>query len=147
MHGGSRLERRGGHLAAKEWGKCERRIVMGGVLYPDGRRTEDGWPSHSPSAQWKDGDGGSHRRASQIFPEVFTRDALTVRRAIERMTVPMRDVVWLVYVTGNGVAKRVRDDAGMGRDRFYDLLGRALDVVEAQLEQEAAREDGNADLS
>jgi hypothetical protein len=72
---------------------------------------------------------------------VFTRDALSVRRAIERMTAPMRVVLWLVYVRGGGVAKRVRDESGMGRDRFYDLLSRALDVVETQIEGETQREE------
>ena len=127
-----RLESRWGHHAARAWGDCERRIHLGGRVFPDGGMIVDGWPPTSPSAQWREGDGGSHRRHVQKVAEVYdTPEALVVSRAVATMPATMRGVLWLVYVEGRGVAKRVRDDSGLARDRFYILLGCALDLIEA----------------
>lgn len=127
-----RLETRWGHQAARQWGEDERRIQIGGKVYADGFRVVDGWPSHSPAMQWKDGDGGSHKRSSQHFAEVWTTDdAWRTRVAYEHMPEPMRAIMWLVYVEGGGVPKRVRERAGISRDAFYNVLWCCLDMVEA----------------
>lgn len=131
-----RLENRPGHHCAREWGVVERRIALGGRVYPDGHMVVDGWPPRSPSAQWKDGDGGTHKELRQVFPEVHTQDSLLVARALERMTGLQRALMWLVYVEGRGYLKGVRDESGLSRDRFYAVLGTALDVVEASIEPE-----------
>ncbi len=127
-----RMESRWGHQAARAWGDCERRIHLGGRVYPDGGRVVDGWPPVSPCAQWKDGEGVSHRQHRQRFLEVFeTQEALLVSRVLVNMPASMRCVLWLVYVEGRGAAKRVREEAGMGRDRFYNTLATALDMIES----------------
>lgn len=128
-----RLENRPGHHCAREWGNVERRIAIGGKVYPDGGMVVDGWPPRSPSAQWKDGDGGTHRELRQVFPEVHNQDSLMVARALDRMTVVQRALMWLVYVEGRGYLKGVRDESGLSRDRFYAVLGTALDVVEMEI--------------
>lgn len=125
-----RLEQRKGHMAALEWGECQRRITLGGKVFADGHQIVDGWPSRSPSAQWRDGDSGNHKTVSQVFPEVFTQGALVVRQAMEHMSPVAKGVMWLVYVEGYGSPKRVREMANMSRDRFYASLGCAIDQVE-----------------
>ena len=78
----SRLENRAGHKLARQWGDDQRRISLGGKVFADGGQIVDGWPSKSPVSSWNEGDGGSHKKASQVFPEVFTADGLIVRRAV-----------------------------------------------------------------
>ena len=98
----------------------------------------DGWPPTSPSAQWREGDGGSHRRHVQRFAEVYdTPEALIVSRSVATMPAAMRGVLWLVYVEGRGIAKRVRDDSGLARDRFYSMLSCALDIIESNQPDES----------
>lgn len=126
----SRLENRTGHKMARCWGDDQRRITLGGKVFADGRQVVDGWPSKSPVSSWNEGDGGSHKKAAQVFPEVWTEDGVIVRRALEQMTEIQRLVMWAVYVEGYGSAKRGRFEIHIGRNRFYDELDRALSIIE-----------------
>jgi len=127
----SRLETRVGHKMARAWGDDQRRISLGGKVYPDGQQVVDGWPSRSPSAQWRDGDSGGHKKAVQVFPEVWSLDGVVVRRAIEEMTERQRAILWAVYVEGHGSAKRGRFEVECGRNAFYADLDRALNLIGA----------------
>lgn len=126
----SRLETRAGHRMARQWGDDQRRITLGGKVFADGQQVVDGWPSKSPVSQWNEGDGGSHKKAAQVFPEVFTADGLVVRQALEHMTEIQRFILWAVYVEGAGYAKRARFEVHIGRNKFYDELDRALSTIE-----------------
>jgi hypothetical protein len=129
----SRLENRAGHKMARQWGDDQRRISLGGKVFADGGQIVDGWPSKSPVSSWNEGDGGSHKKAAQVFPEVFTAEGLTVRRALESMTETQRFILWAVYVEGYGSAKRGRFEVHIGRNRFYDELDRALTAIESEV--------------
>jgi len=119
-----------GHDLAQAWASDQRRITLGGRVFADGGVEVDGWPGRSPSAQWKEGDGGSHKKATQVFPEVWSAEGLTVRRAIERMSEIERAVLWSVYVEGYGSARRGRFQTMMPRNAFYDHLAHALATIE-----------------
>jgi len=127
----SRLETRAGHRMARNWGDDQRRISLGGKVFADGGQIVDGWPSRSPSAQWKDGDSGGYKQAVQVFPEVWSLDGLVVRRAVEDMTERQRAILWAVYVEGRGSAKRARFEVECGRNVFYSELDHALTLVES----------------
>lgn len=132
-----RLETRLGHYCARCWGDVERRIAIGGKVYPDGGMVVDGWPSTSPSAQWKEGDGGSHRSHRQHFEEVHTRESLVVVRAMVDMTELERLILRLVYVEGRGAPKVVwAVNKVIGRNRLYELLHGALARIELLAEEE-----------
>lgn len=134
-----RLQTRAGHYCARIWGDVERRIAIGGRVYPDGGMVIDGWPPNSPSAQWKEGDGGSHRKHTQKFAEVHTRESLLVARALDGMTELERLVMRLVYVEGHGVPKAVWvANAAIGRNRLYEILHSCVTQIEAE---EAKTED------
>lgn len=134
----TRLENRVGHYLARRWGEVQRRIAIGGVVYPDGQMVVDGWSSRSPSAQWKDNSGGaSYRKPSQPFPEVHDRDSIIVARCIDQMTEPQRIVLWIVYVEGRGIAKAAwLARPGISRDAVYRLLHESLDIIEKNDGQE-----------
>ena len=127
----SRLEKRVGHRIAKGWGEDQRRIALGGKVFPDGGQIVDGWPRLSASSRWNEGDGGSHKRAALVFPEVWSLDGLTVRRAIEDMTERQRAILWAVYVEGRGSAKAGRFEVMCGRNAFYADLDHALTLIES----------------
>ena len=126
-----RKEKRAGHRAAIEWGIDQRRIAIGGKVYPDGGMVVDGWPSKSPSGNWPDGDKGSHKKAVQVFHEVWSNYGYIVRRAVERMSERQREVLWATYVEGAGNAKRGRFVVLCGRNAFYDELDRVLTIIES----------------
>ena len=127
----SRLETRAGHRMARNWGDDQRRISLGGKVFADGGQIVDGWPSKSPVSSWNEGDGGSHKKAAQVFPEVWSLDGLVVRRAVEDMTERQRAILWAVYVEGRGSAKRARFEVECGRNVFYSELDHALTLVES----------------
>lgn len=132
-----RLENRLGHYLARRWGEVERRIAIGGRVYPDGGMVVDGWPPSSPSAQWKEGDGGSHHKAVQVFAEVHNRESIIVARAVEGMTELQRLVMWLVYVEGRGAAKAAwAENPTLGRDQVYRLLHECVSRIEEMDVQE-----------
>lgn len=132
-----RLENRVGHYLARRWGDVERRIVLGGRVYPDGHMVVDGWPPRSPGAQWKDGDSGTHKELRQVFPEVHTRESIVVARAHAQMSELQRLVMRLVYVEGMGNAKSAwAANPGIGRDAVYRLLHGCMDLIESEDGQE-----------
>jgi DNA-directed RNA polymerase specialized sigma24 family protein len=132
-----RLETRIGHYLARQWGEVERRIAIGGKVYPDGGIVVDGWPSHSPSAQWKEGDAGSHRKPTQVFQEVHNADSIRVAQAVTAMSELQRLVMRLVYVEGHGHAKSAWiANPGIGRDAVYRILHECMSVIEAESPQE-----------
>lgn len=128
-----RKEKRAGHRAAIQWGIDQRRIAIGGKVYPDGGMIVDGWPAKSPTGNWRDGDSGSHKKAVQVFPEVWSPYGVIVRRAVERLTERQREVLWATYVEGAGSAKRGRFSVLCGRNAFYDELDRCLTVIETAM--------------
>lgn len=131
--GRPRLQNRTGHYCARIWGEVERRIAIGGVVYPDGGMVVDGWPPSSPSAQWKEGDGGSHRRHTQKFAEVHNRESLLVARATASMTELERMVLRMVYVEGRGVPKAVwMANTAIGRNKLYEVLHSCMAHIEAE---------------
>ena len=128
-----RLQNRMGHYCARIWGDVERRIAIGGKVFPDGGMVVDGWPPTSPSAQWKEGDGGSHRRHVQKFAEVHNRESLLVARAAAGMTELERLVMWMVYVEGRGVPKAVwTENPAIGRNKLYEVLHSCMTQIEAE---------------
>ncbi|MEY4402302.1 MAG: hypothetical protein RIR91_337 [Verrucomicrobiota bacterium] len=137
----TRLQNRTGHYLAREWGEVERRIALGGVVYPDGGMVIDGWPQTSPCAQWNSGDGGSSgpRKHVQHFAEVHTRESVLVCRALARMTELERLILRLVYVEGRGAPKTVwLATTAIGRNKLYEVLHGAL----SRIEEEGDREEG-----
>lgn len=135
-----RLENRTGHYLARRWGEVERRIAVGGRVYPDGGMVVDGWPPSSPSAQWKEGDGGSHHKAVQVFAEVHNRESIIVARAVGSMTEFQRLVMWLVYVEGRGVPKTVwLENDSIGRNKLYEVLHTCVSLIE-EMDEEGGRD-------
>lgn len=126
----SRLESRDGHKIAKIWADDQRRILLGGKVYADGYQVVDGWPQLSATSRWNEGDGGSYKAVKQHFPEVYSKEGLIVRRAIETMTERQRAILWAVYVEGRGRAKAGRFEIHCGRNVFYADLDHALTLIE-----------------
>lgn len=122
-----------GHLL-RTWAKEYRRILRGGIHYPDGTWHVDGWPPLSPAGKLKDeGEGLGQGEIRQYFAEVYSKDALDIRRAMVGMPEELRLVIILRYVVRKE-AKVCADSMDISRARYFILLESAHSYLRGRLD-------------
>lgn len=122
-----------GHLL-RVWAREYRRILRGGIRYPDGSWHVDGWPPLSPSGKLKDeAEGASQGRIVQYFAEVYSLDALVMRQAMVGMPEDLRTVIILRYVVQEQ-AKACAESMDISRARYFQLLESAHSYLRGRLD-------------
>lgn len=79
---------------------------------------------------------GSFTAREQVFPELFTGDALLVNRAVKAMRPELRILMDLHYTMGRGAMRRA-EQLGIPKRRYLDRLRAAKRFVETYLVEHA----------
>ena len=118
----------------REWARQYRRIWLGGVVYPDGQFTPDGWPTTTILGKLREErDGATQGRVSQHFDEVYHGDGLLVWRAMERMPIGPRSVIYCKYLCRDLVRTQA-DEIGISVATYWAMLDRAYYFLAGRLD-------------
>lgn len=103
------------------WAIQYRRLLLGGRRFPDGSWHIDGWPSISINGRLqRQAEGASQVQSRQNFAEVYSEEALIMRRAMVGMAEAHWHIVVLIYVLHRSDRRAARE-LHLGRDPYRDL--------------------------
>lgn len=109
----------------REWARQYRRIVQGGVVRADGVFEPDGWPTTTILGKLREErDGAGQGKVSQHFAEVYRGDGLLIRRAMERMPLAEREVLYARHLSRDLVRTQA-DVLGLSVAGYWSRLDRA----------------------
>lgn len=118
----------------REWSRQYRRIAQGGVIRHDGVFEPDGWPTTTILAKLREErDGAGQRRLTQHFAEVYRGDGLLIWRAMDRMPLPERQVLYARFLSRD-LVKVQAELLGVSVAQYWTTLDRAYYYLAGRLD-------------